>query len=127
MISPIQEVRNSRALTRDYRDIVVNESQLQTHDHNPEPQENIAFKPTESRASLQQKTNRRNTLNSRFGLGSKSVGAMAKKKDTMWAFRSKLEGLERNKQELEDKMRIFDQRVGKPSKTRSISDYSGRY
>ena len=51
---------------------------------------------------------------------------MTKKKDTMWAFRSKLEGLERNKQELEDKMKIFDQRVGK-SKTRSISDYSGRY
>ena len=55
-----------------------------------------------------------NTRSASQGLGndsSKSVPAIVRKKDTIDNFKSKLNRLEKNKQDLENKMKLFDAKV----------------
>ena len=63
---------------------------------------------------------------SKDGAASKSVPATNRKKDTIGQFKNKLERLEKNKQDLENKMKIFDQKVKAHTMTRSLSDTIGR-
>ena len=57
---------------------------------------------------------------------SKSQPAINRKKDTIGAFKEKLDKLERNKQDLENKMRVFDQKVKAHTLTRSLTSSIGR-
>ena len=57
---------------------------------------------------------------------SKSVPAINRKKETIGNFKNKLDRLEKNKQDLENKMKLFDQKVKAHTMTRSLSDTLGR-
>ena len=52
---------------------------------------------------------------------SKSVPAIARKKETIDNFKSKLHRLEKNKQDLENKMKLFDAKVKAHAKTQSAT------
>ena len=52
--------------------------------------------------------------------------AINRKKGTIGNFKNKLDRLEKNKQDLENKMKLFDQKVKAHTMTRSLSDTLGR-
>ena len=54
--------------------------------------------------------------------GSKSQPAQARKKETIDNFKSKLSRLEKNKQDLENKMKLFDAKVKAHTLTQNIVD-----
>ena len=78
------------------------------------------------RVSMNQKMSSAENSHHKELAGSKSQPAINRKKDTVGHFKLKLDKLEKNKQALENKMKLFDQKVKAHSLTRSLSDTIGR-
>ena len=106
-------LRQSQAISQNNNNNFLGDSQAMHDTSNTFMQQQSLFarqsQPlADYRIGLKRNKSSRENSHSQELTGSKSVPAINRKKDTIGNFKSKLDRLEKNKQELENKMKLFD-------------------